>query len=137
VKTKLQLNNNNNCKNNNNNNNIRTGLSLFRSTYHSLSPHNIPTFYNLSPFFINSCWQVKRLVNFKEVTKVKVSHWSVDISPVNLYQCGVSLFWPTFHTFLTECQYSASRCITAYLWCCCYTQASTFTYRPSICAQCQ
>jgi len=54
-----------------------------------------------------------------------------------VYQCGVSLFWPTFQTFPAECQCSACRCITAYLLCRCEFQASTCMSSPSICAHCK
>jgi len=33
------------------------------------------------------------------VTQVMISQWYMDIAPTNVFQCGVSLFWPTSQTF--------------------------------------
>ena len=48
--------------------------------YRSVSLHNILVSLNLSLSFINTCCQVQWLVISKDVTKFKVSHWSVDIA---------------------------------------------------------
>ena len=112
---------------------IRISLSLFRSMY----PHSPRKIFHFSLIYLFSFIQ---LLPGIMVNKFQTRSTVYGLTLV----CGhcasiknINADWPTFHTFPAECQCSAARCITAYLWCCCYMQASTLTSSPSICAQCK
>jgi len=107
----------------------------YQCTHHS---HRIIFLFSLiSLLFISTCSQVYRLVSSKDVTKVKINHWSVDIVPADSITMRSVVFLAALPNIPYRMPMQCSSLYYSLLCCCCEVQASTCTSNPSICALCK